>query len=72
MGRTVGRADTAAGSDLEPQDAAIALDSGSLLSSLGRGGCCWRDVSAELLLVTRVMWGRQSIPVNLASALFIG
>lgn len=44
MDRAVGRADTAAGSALEPQDAATALASGSLLSSLGRcefrAACC--------------------------------
>lgn len=32
----------------------------------------WGYVSLELLVVTRVMWGRQSIPVNLANALFMG
>lgn len=72
MGIAVRRADTAASSDLEDQDAATALASGSLFSSLGRGGCHSRDVSLQLLVVTRVMWGRQSIPVNLANALFIG
>lgn len=68
----MGRADTAAGRVLEPQNAATALAAGSLLSSLGGGGCRSRDVTLQLLVVTRVMWGRESIPVNPANALFIG
>lgn len=77
----MGRAATTADRGSEPWDAvgcrgmpppALLLAPGPRPRGDAAAAACGRDVSLQLLAASAAARGRQSIPVNLANALFIG